>query len=220
LPDGGKVLHKRSGRQGTQTVNTKMDHPSWEPCIPRKVAQGYVVLYSVMGWDDSSHKVMFPRLPAIIRRPMQGQHSPSMSPHTGGSVGTKLSRSRWQHNRKAFWAPVVEGPRYKDDRRTASPGTRRLYFSMGADMSCNQTREGNFIIVRGPRTTYKRAPTLQVEARDPDPFHMWTIGALRTPLVPPISSITNHWTNGYYLYKRGLNKAKFLVFLITRPTHN
>jgi hypothetical protein len=90
--------------------------------------------------DDSSHKVMFPRLPAIIRRPMQGQHSPSMSPHTGGSVGTKLSRSRWQHNRKAFWAPVAEGPRYKDDRRTASPGTRRLYFSMGADMSCNQTR--------------------------------------------------------------------------------
>jgi hypothetical protein len=78
-----------------------------------------------------------PRLSGINRRPVQGQHSPSMSPFTSGSVVTKQAKTTTPQ--RSLPGP----PPWKDtgtETTTLLGGlsrTSRRYFSLGPHMSCN-----------------------------------------------------------------------------------
>jgi hypothetical protein len=54
-------------------VNAKTNHPSRKPCTPPgKAVPGHDGMYNTMGWDDGCHQALFPRLSAMIHRPVHG----------------------------------------------------------------------------------------------------------------------------------------------------
>jgi hypothetical protein len=139
------VLHKRYDLQGIQTVYTKMDHPSREPCNPPPPPwkggprPRWPLQYDGMGRGLSASIVLM----SVNYNPYVGEGgsiTPPRQPHEG-SVTTKLAGQDSGTTEK----PLGLHPwKDSDIEMATSPGgllrTSRRYFSLGPHMSCNRTQ--------------------------------------------------------------------------------